>query len=144
MPPWSGRIPLTQLNPQSWFGGHFTDIPYALHGISSTVSKSRLRDLRQTFQILESVNLWVLASDEWACACLENEASFFEQTLEVGLHFPIPLFVRQLLTYLCLAPGHIMPNGWRILIECMVLWLACSDGQDHMTILEFLYCYKVV
>lgn len=37
-----------------------------------------------------------------------------------------------------------MPNGWRILIACMVLWPACSDGRDHITILEFLYCYMAV
>lgn len=43
-----------------------------------------------------------------------------------------------------LALGQIMLNGWRTLIACIILWLACSDGRDHLTIPKFLYCYKAV
>lgn len=64
--------------------------------------------------------------------------------MKAGLRFLIPLFIRQLLTHLCLAPSQVMPNGWRIFIAYLVLWPACSGSQSHLTIPEFLYCYKVV
>lgn len=124
--------------------GRFTDVPYAAKNVLSTLSRSRLEGFRHVYQIPKSVTLRVLDFNEWACSCLPGEVSIFEQALEASLRFPIPLFVRHLLTHLRLALGQVMPNSWRILISCMVLWPACNGGQDHITVPEFLYCYKVV
>lgn len=117
-------------------------MPYAAEGILSTLSRPRLEGFHQVYQIPESVSLRVPTIDEWACFCLPGEVVIFEQTLKAGLQFSIPLFIHQLLTYIRLAPDQIMPNSWRILIAYIVLWPACSGGQDHITIPEFLYCYK--
>lgn len=69
-----------------------------------------LRDLHQYFQIPVLVKLRVPMSSDWAYACLPDEVSVYEKTLEASLCFLILLFVLQLLTHLRLAPGWIMPN----------------------------------
>lgn len=90
--------------------GQFVDVPYAAENVLSTLLRSRLEDFCHVYQIPKSITLRVLAFDEWACSCLLGEVSIFEQALEVGLRFPIPLFVHQLLTHLHLALGQVMPN----------------------------------
>lgn len=114
--------------------GRFAGMLYDVEHVLSTLSRSRPEDLHRIYQILESISLRVPALDEWASFCLLNEVSIFEQTLEAGLQFSIPLFIHQLLTHLRLASGQVMPNRWRILIACMVLWLACNGGWDHLTV----------
>lgn len=109
--------------------GRFADMAYVAEHILSTLLRSRLKGLRITYQILETISLRVPSFDEWACSCVPNEVVVFKQALEAGLQFFIPLFVCQLLTYLRLAPRKLIPNGWRILIACMVMWPACSDGR---------------
>uniref|UniRef100_A0A2N9EMI2 Uncharacterized protein n=1 Tax=Fagus sylvatica TaxID=28930 RepID=A0A2N9EMI2_FAGSY len=53
-------------------------------------------------------------------------------------------FVRELLDYLSLAPGQINPNGWRTIISCMVMWRVTSNGEEDLTVDEFLFCYEPV
>lgn len=46
--------------------GRFADMLYAVEGIMSTLSKSRLDGFHGVYQIPESVNLRVPSFDEWA------------------------------------------------------------------------------
>uniref|UniRef100_A0A2N9G6C1 Uncharacterized protein n=1 Tax=Fagus sylvatica TaxID=28930 RepID=A0A2N9G6C1_FAGSY len=52
------------------------------------------------------------------------------------------MFPGRLLDFLSLAPGQVAPNGWRVILTCMVVWRECSDGQDDITVEEFLYCFE--
>ena len=60
-----------------------------------------------------------------------------------GLRFLIHPFIMELLHYLNIALGQIMPNSWRIVISCVMTWTIIADG-DMITLNEFvhLYCLK--
>uniref|UniRef100_A0A2N9H7K7 Uncharacterized protein n=1 Tax=Fagus sylvatica TaxID=28930 RepID=A0A2N9H7K7_FAGSY len=40
--------------------------------------------------------------------------------------------------------GQINPNGWRTIISCMVMWRVTSNGEEDLTVDEFLFCYEPV
>lgn len=58
-----------------------------------------------------------------------------------GLRFSIPLFFRELLFYLGLTLGQLMPNSWQINIGCMILWELTFKGESHLTLNEFFHCH---
>ena len=35
-----------------------------------------------------------------------------------------------------------MPNSWRIVISCMVIWMTIADG-DMITLNEFVHLYRL-
>lgn len=72
-----------------------------------------------------------------------GSVALYEQALMVGLRFPVPWFLRELLLYLGLAPGQLMPNTWQIAIGCMVLWELAFEGRHHLTLSEFFHCYVI-
>uniref|UniRef100_A0A2N9FIE3 Transposase (putative) gypsy type domain-containing protein n=1 Tax=Fagus sylvatica TaxID=28930 RepID=A0A2N9FIE3_FAGSY len=87
----------------------------------------------------------ILDSDERACCPkYEGDVAFYEADFRAGLRFPVQPFVRELLDYLSLAPGQINPNGWRTIISCMVMWRVSSNGEEDLTVDEFLFCYEPV
>uniref|UniRef100_A0A2N9GRK0 Transposase (putative) gypsy type domain-containing protein n=1 Tax=Fagus sylvatica TaxID=28930 RepID=A0A2N9GRK0_FAGSY len=78
------------------------------------------------------------------CPKYEGDVAFYEADFKAGLRFPVQPFVRELLDYLSLAPGQINPNGWRTIISCMVMWRVTSNGEEDLTVDEFLFCYEPV
>ena len=68
--------------------------------------------------------------------------SFYEIDFTSGLHFPIHPFVREPFSYLHLAPAQLVPNSWRILVSCMVVWMSANDG-DVIRRDEFLNFYRL-
>ena len=48
----------------------------------------------------------------------------------------------KLLHYLNLAPGQLMPNSWRIVISCMIIWTTITDG-DMLMVNEFVHLYRL-
>ena len=58
-----------------------------------------------------------------------------------GLIFPIHPFIMEL-HHLNIAPGQLMPNSWRIVISCMVIWTTIADG-DMIILNEFIYLYHL-
>ena len=57
-----------------------------------------------------------------------------------GLSFPVHPFVRELLSLLNLAPTKLVPNSWRTVICCMVLWISAND-DDIIRVAEFIHLY---
>uniref|UniRef100_A0A2N9HN00 Transposase (putative) gypsy type domain-containing protein n=1 Tax=Fagus sylvatica TaxID=28930 RepID=A0A2N9HN00_FAGSY len=99
--------------------------------------------IRRRYQIPDDVVLRIPDTDERACCPkYEGDVAFYEADLRAGLRFPIQPFVRELLDYLSLAPGQINPNGWRTIISCMVMWRVSSNGDEDLTVDEFLFCYE--
>uniref|UniRef100_A0A2N9J0S8 Transposase (putative) gypsy type domain-containing protein n=1 Tax=Fagus sylvatica TaxID=28930 RepID=A0A2N9J0S8_FAGSY len=83
--------------------------------------------------------------DERACCPkYEGDVAFYEVDLRAGLRFPVQPFVRELLDFLSLAPGQVNPNGWHTIISCMVMWRVNSNGEEDLTVDEFLFCYEPV
>ena len=48
----------------------------------------------------------------------------------------------ELLHYLNIAPTQLIPNSWRIVISCMVIWTIIADG-DIITLNEFAHLYHL-
>jgi hypothetical protein len=101
--------------------------------------------IRRCYQIPDDVVLKIPDPDEKACCPkYEGDVAFYEADLRAGLRFPIQPFVRELLDFLSLAPGQVNPNGWRTIISCMVMWRVNSNGEEDLTVDEFLFCYEPV
>jgi len=59
-----------------------------------------------------------------------------------SLRFPVHAFIMELLHHLNIAPGQLMPNSWRIVISCMVIWTTIIDG-DMIMLNEFVHLYHL-
>ena len=98
--------------------------------------------MRGRYQIPDDVVFRIPDPDERAC-CLKykGDVGFYEVDFQAGLRFPLQPFVRELLDYFSLAPGQVAPNGWRMIISCMVMWRVNSNGRKDLTVDEFLFYY---
>jgi hypothetical protein len=109
----------------------------------SKINQDDIDRIRRRYQIPDDVVLRIPDSDERACCPkYEGDVAFYEADLRAGLRFPMQPFVRELLDFLGLAPGQVNPNGWRTIISCMVMWRVNSNGQEDLTVDEFLFCYE--
>ena len=48
----------------------------------------------------------------------------------------------ELLDFFGIAPGQLMPNSWRIMVNCMKIWLAAHKDMIKVGELVHLYCLK--
>ena len=92
---------------------------------------------KDRFQFPEGTRAHLPRKDERACAFAHGEVYFYEAAFSCGFRFPIHPFIMRLLYHLNLAPGQLMPNSWRIVISCMVIWTTISDG-DMLTASTFI------
>ena len=58
-----------------------------------------------------------------------------------GLRFPVHSFIIELLGRFGIAPRQ-MPNSWRIVVSCIGIWLAITDG-DMIKVDEPVYLYHL-
>ena len=72
-----------------------------------------------------------------------HEVCLYEAMFKAGFRLPFLLVARELLGYLNLAPHQLVPNTWRVLHSCMVLWPLALGKQHQLTIREFLYLHRV-
>ena len=94
------------------------------------------------FQFLEETRVRLPRKSEKSCAFAHNEVCFYEAAFLCGLRFPIHPFIIELLHYLNIDRGQFMPNSWRIIICCMVIWMIIFD-KDMITLNEFVYLYRL-
>ena len=97
---------------------------------------------RDRFQFPDETRARLPRKGEKACAFARGEVCFYEAAFLCGLRFPVHSFIIELLHYLNLAPGQLMPNSWRIVISCMVIWTIIADG-DMITLNEFVHLYHL-
>ena len=98
---------------------------------------------RDRFQFPKETRTRLPKKGEKAYTFAHREVCFYEVAFSCDLRFPVHPFIMELLHYLNLAPGQLMPNSWRIVISCMVIWTTIADG-DMITLNEFvhLYCFE--
>ena len=98
---------------------------------------------KDRFQFPEGTRARLPKKGEKACAFAHGEVYFYEAAFSCGLRFRVHPFIMELLHYLNLAPGQLMPDLWRIVISCIVICTTIANG-DMLTINEFvhLYCLK--
>ena len=97
---------------------------------------------KDRFQFLEGTRARLPRKDEKACAFAHGEVCFYEAAFSCGLRFLVHPFIMKLLHHLNLASGQLMPNSWRIVISCMVIWTTIVDG-DMLTVNEFVHLYRL-
>ena len=97
---------------------------------------------KDRFQFPEGTRARLPRKDERACAFAHGEVCFYEAAFSCGLRFLVHPFIMRLLHHLNLAPGQLMPNSWRIVISCMVIWMTISDG-DMLMVNKFVYLYRL-
>ena len=71
-----------------------------------------------------------------------DKVFFYEAHFANGLRFPNHPFVKELFSYLHLAPTQLVPNSWRILVSWMVVWMSANYG-DVIRWDEFLHFYRL-
>ena len=100
------------------------------------------RRFRVRFQFPNETRVHLPRRGEKSCAFAHGEVCFYEAVFLCGLIFPIHPFIMELLHYLNIALGQLMPNSWRIDIRCMVIWTIIVD-RDMITLNEFISLYRL-
>jgi hypothetical protein len=72
-----------------------------------------------------------------------HEFCVYEAMFRAGFRLSFLPMVRELLSYLDLAPHQLAPNAWRYLYGCMVLWPLALGKEHRLTIKEFLHLHRV-
>jgi len=100
---------------------------------------SRFKD---RFQFLNRVRVCLPREEERACHFFPREVCFYEAGFLCGFRFPIHPFLIELLGHFGIAPGQLMPNSWRIVVSCMGIWPAATDG-DMIKVDKLVYLYRL-
>ena len=70
-----------------------------------------------------------------------HEVCLYETMFKAGFRLPFLPMVQELLHYLNLALHQLVPNAWKVLHGCMVLWPIALRKQHQLTVNEFLYLH---
>ena len=97
---------------------------------------------KDRFQFPERVRVRLPSKEERACNFFPGEVCFYESSFAYGLRFPVHPFLMELLDHFDVAPRQLMPNSWRIVVNCMGIWLAAMDG-DMLRVDELVYLYRL-
>ncbi|KAI8535880.1 hypothetical protein RHMOL_Rhmol10G0208800 [Rhododendron molle] len=84
---------------------------FTTSNIPSTITNEELAVLRVRYSIPSSITLRKPSEFERACSFVENETCLYVSAFEGGLRLPFPTVVRDILSFLGLAPGQIVPNS---------------------------------
>ena len=71
------------------------------------------------FQFPKRVRVRRPRKEERAYHFSPGEVCFYEATFLHGLRLPIHPFILELLNHFKITPGQLMPNSWKIVINCM-------------------------
>ena len=85
--------------------------PYKAWNIPCSLMGKDVQRIRDRFQFPDSVKIRIPSDEERACHLYANEVCFYEADFTSCLHFPVHLFVRELFSYLHLAPAQLLPNS---------------------------------
>ena len=98
---------------------------------------------RDRFQIPKETRVYLPRRGEKSCVFAHGEVCFYEAMFLCGLKLPVHPFIMEFLHDLNIAPGQLMPNSWRIVISCLVIWTIIADG-DMIMLNEFVHLYELV
>ena len=80
-------------------------------------------------------------NEDRACHFFPREVCFYKAAFTCGLRLPVHLFIMKLLGFFGIAPGQLMPNSWRIVVNCMEIWLAAN--KDMIKVGELIHLYRL-
>ena len=96
---------------------------------------------KDRFQFPERVRVRRTTNEDRACHFFPGEICFYEAAFTCGLRLPVHPFIMELLGFFGIAPGQLMPNSWRIVVNCMEIWLAAND--DMIKVSELVHLYRL-
>ena len=114
---------------------------HALEGACGLDAET-LSKFRDRFQFPQRVRVHLPQKEERACHFLPREVCFYEAIFQCGFRFLVHPFIMELLSHFNITLGQLMPNSWRIVISCMEIWLAVTEG-DMIKVDEFTYLYRL-
>ena len=97
---------------------------------------------KDRFQFPERVRVRRPTNEDRACHFFPGEICFYEAAFTCGLRLPIHPFIMELLGFFGIAPGQLMPNSWRIVVNYMEIWLATNEDMIKVSELVHLCCLK--
>ena len=74
---------------------------------------------KDRFQFLKRVRVCRPSDEDRACHFFPGEICFYEAAFSCGLRFLVHPFIMELLDHFGIALGQLMPNSWRIVVNCM-------------------------
>ena len=74
---------------------------------------------KDRFQFPERVRVRWPTNEDKACHFFPSEICFYEVAFTCGLRLPVHPFIMELLGFFGITPGQLMPNSWRIVVNCM-------------------------
>ena len=101
-----------------------------------------LGKFKDRFQFPKRVRVRLPSKEERAYNFFPEEVCFYESSFACGLRFPVHPFLMELLDHFGIAPRQLMPNSWRIVVNCMGIWLAAMD-RDMLRVNELVYLYHL-
>ena len=113
---------------------------YALEEVCGLDAETIVR-FKDRFQFLERVRVRQPSDEDRACHFFLGEICFYEAAFSCGLRFPIHPFIMELLDHFGIALGQLMPNSWRIVVNCMEIWLAAVG--DMIKVGELVHMYRL-
>ncbi|KAK2645029.1 hypothetical protein Ddye_020224 [Dipteronia dyeriana] len=114
----SVELPRTTIVKASMFGRPLGILSYSLASVLTDVD---LASIRAIYGIPDSVELHIPNTNERADWDVPRWTCFYEYVFRLGFRFTISSLARPMLVYYDIAPGQLMPNGWRILLSLTVL-----------------------
>ncbi|KAF3454143.1 hypothetical protein FNV43_RR04590 [Rhamnella rubrinervis] len=95
--------------------------------------------LKKRYGFPENVILSAPADGERADSVRDGWICFYEIAFKLGLKLPFHHIISMVLKYFNLAPGQLMPNGWRYLLGLIVLSEQLGQHIDMSIFLHFFY-----
>ncbi|KAF3433384.1 hypothetical protein FNV43_RR24486 [Rhamnella rubrinervis] len=95
--------------------------------------------LKKRYSFLENAVLSAPRDGERADSVRDGWVCFYEIAFKLGLRLPFHRIINMVLKYFNLAPGQLMPNGWRYLLGLIVLSEQLGQHIDMPIFLHFFY-----
>ena len=114
---------------------------YALEEVCGLDAETIAR-FKDRFQFPERVHVRRPSDEDRACHFFPGEICFYEVAFSCGLRFFVHPFIIELLDHFGIAPRQFMPNSWRIVVNCMEVWLAAVGDMIKVGKLVHMYHLK--
>ena len=106
------------------------------------LDKETVSRFKDRFQFPERVRVHRPTNEDRACHFFLGEVCFYEAAFIYGLRLFVYPFIMELLGFFGIALGQLMPNSWRIVVNCMEIWLAANEDMIRVSELVHLYRLK--
>ena len=133
-------------NPEGGGGDTTISAPWVVRAFHALEEVCGLDDetvgrFKDRFQFPERVRVRRPTNEDKACHFFPGEICFYEAIFTCRLRLPVHPFIMELLGFSGIAPRQLMPNSWRIVVNCMETWLAANE--DMIKVSELVHLYRL-